>query len=1257
MPLGSNKKSSIKILDDEKLEIIMLSQGNTLNGILLQEYYRNQKNTWESPLTEEEINLSYEIENEYRKLGVVFGLNSGAGTPSRTLTFEQVPSVYHVTFGSDAHSQINDGDPEEGVLSYSYDYSVSNNLQSEEESEETIYSNQEEETDPDIFLPSFFDPTNDQLLIGITGSIESLCGAISGGFAGDTQINNSINPQNLDWLSINLEPDGYFATLIRGFIGDPETQDRAIDVGDPSRTNDPGTTGFYDPITDSYQKFSNYNYFRLSDTELGLRNASIQQIKTYNKWIQDGAVGGNFTINGNGISSDQISAYYEIGVNTQIVQPGASANVALSHIPTYYNMYQALGQSYNVIVDSCRNYIKNYLIFNKPPKMMVWGKVIGGIRPFSGAGWWNNPPLINANNEIIFGVDSLNKNTASGRLYGEGSTGFIPYIWNKTDNSITAGSGNNYQWSSGGDYPLGSYENRSKSMVFEGASNCAAVFSRCRDMDCYAYQFYASVPNYDLRETGTYENWDFVNFTGDSVGSGDLRYYVGDASFDSSATGATLIPVGVDSWAPKDAVEKALYKSLRLNWLAFYKYFGKKAAIGIEPHLDLFLPFNTHLGFATDHEDFEKLYMKSFYDPITAEEAELHGFDEGEILEPKYFVYWSASYFYLERAFGTNSENSLIGDARKKYINGYFRKNMERRFPPEPGMTQDNEMHWRVGTSWHKYLCKKLDEFGLERTRTIRNYADSKRFEKNNITKTQMILLNQGRSIQFPSLAFDIAYGTTHSTDINLLNSYSDMEVEYGMNTGLGDVDLGDPDESLTSISISNFVPLVSSFLSQTDSSGYTFDWDWISVNIESGASVHAVLFGGSGSTVTIPLNYSNFNRSGTISDATQRILNTIEGYYPGLTPGEITYGQFHDSCVRANNDVAYWIKENAPSVKVMNWWKASVSPIPLIGAGFWNNPGEEPLDENGTPPNGVDSLYKQAQIQSRTASGATTYGLFAGETGTEVRSVNPPAWDTDMSNYPVGSYKARMYSIPFEMAENSRGLGDGFDLIAHQSYHPIYPEERPLSSIQNNEYSYIQADDLTLGWINNGSIYVRRNDALESAYIVNRNNWIANWKVFGLKATVGTELVWDYPGFTANRFSGLATDHEDYKATFIDAILDPITSEEVSLYELPSFTEGKILVPKYWTFWNTSWFTLTRIMDEGLGNFTNVVARDRFRSNIEWRFYGNESPEVDWTSGSDWHAYICKQMDLFGLERCRITKESLDNARKSPLAIQTFQE
>lgn len=679
MPLGLSRNTLSKFQEDDDLEIVILHQGNSLNGLLLQEYYRNQKGTWLSQMTQDEIDEAYAIEAEYRSLGVVFGLNSGAGTPNSAFTFDQVPSLYHATFGSDAHGIVDNG--LSGVT--------------------------------------------------LTGTVEGLLGALSGGFASDTQINNSVNSHELDWVSVNLEPDGYFATLIRGFVGDPTLVDRAIDIGDPSRTNS-GTTGYYDPITDSYKNFTDYNFFRLSDNEKTFRNASIQMLKTYDKWIEDGAVRGNFTINGSGISGGTVGAYYEVGVNTQIIESGASANIALPHIPTYYNMYQALGRSYNEIIDSCRSYTKETLGFNKPPKMIVWGKRIAGANPLAGTGWWNNPPQIAANYTVTFGVDSLNKNAASARSFGEGNTGFVNYIWDKTNMSLTAQSGTNINWSSGGAYPLGSWENRARAMSFEGASHSANIFLNCRDMDCFAYQYYEILPNHDLRELCATANWDISNFTGSDspsdpyspAGEGQLQYFMGPVSFDSSATGATLVPSGtLQSWLPMEQKKIAMYKSHRLNWLAFYKYFEKKAAIGAELHMDISVSSNTHFGFATDHQDFEDIYLKSFYDPITEEEASLYGFVEGEILEPKYFTFWSASYFYLVCAFGSPTSET-ISSARKNYINGYVRNNLLTRFPPPEGLTAD----WREGSAWHKYLCKQMDYFGLERVRTIRRYANSRRF-------------------------------------------------------------------------------------------------------------------------------------------------------------------------------------------------------------------------------------------------------------------------------------------------------------------------------------------------------------------------------------------------------------------------------------------------------------------------------------------------------------------------------------------------
>lgn len=650
MPLGSAKS----LFDNtDKLEIIVLNQGNN-QELPVVRYHKSGFSTY--PISSSE---SLEVLNSYRKLGVVFGANSGAGDPSSSLTFAQVPSLYDMGFGTDDPIIINSG--------------------------------------------------------GKTGTIEQICGAISGGFASETTINNSTNDVIYDWVSLNLEPYIIDQVILRGFVGEPNSDDRPVDAAG-------GTVGFPNhrylkwSQTTGKTAWTNYPLFYLGDDDTQRRNNTIQLLKSYDDWVNlDSATGGAGDTSG-------LTSYYSTSDGlSPYGQPNINIAFQASEYPTYYNLYKACLYSNIKGLNYCRPYVRNTLGFNKNPKVMLWWKSPIIPVPLGGLGWFNNPVWISAGNSYVFSNDHLTAASFSARCFGPTTVGFIPYKWDKTNNSVTANSpdNNNFQWSSStANYPIGSHESRARALAFEAVSNFSDFNSA--DMDCIAAQFYYPIYDQDLREICATSNWDFTNFTGSNSSITGTGEFMGGAYFDVSATGATLVPIqGGDSWVPKSNAEVAVYKASRLNWLAYNKYFGNKASVGMELHMDLFIPRNTHLGFATNHDDFERIHLKSLYDPVTQEEASLYGLTAGVVYRPKYFAFWTATYYYLSLAFG--GANQILSDSKKEQISGYLRGNLKKRFPPPEGMGAT----WSLGSEWHRYLCRKLDEFGIERVKRVREFSDS----------------------------------------------------------------------------------------------------------------------------------------------------------------------------------------------------------------------------------------------------------------------------------------------------------------------------------------------------------------------------------------------------------------------------------------------------------------------------------------------------------------------------------------------------
>ena len=550
--------------------------------------------------------------------------------------------------------------------------------------------------------------------------------------------------------------------------------------------------------------------------------------------------------------------------------------------------------------------------------------------------------------------------------------------------------------------------------------------------------------------------------------------------------------------------------------------------------------------------------------------------------------------------------------------------------------------------------ARKIGEVWVRNSSGIAEKVYPNTSEENDET-TEIVIMNQGSDQQMPSLRFDQVFSGSWSTGMETL--YRNAGVKFGLNTGVGSTGgSGDPGTLVTKAQ-ENLTPIISAFLADQSTNPTTsFNWDWgISINIENGTSVQAVLRGGANETDIVPLNYQFFDRSGAISNETQQVINTALAYYPSATSTTITYQQLHNACKQANIDVATWVKAQAPSAKVMNWWKTAASPIPLI-QGWWNNDQALALTVDGYPTNGVDTIYQRAASGRRTINGDQQYLA----SGTTVSLPSPTDWSYGFDSYPIGSYQARGTAVPFEMCVNSNGIQTGVDCVVHQSYFPVYPIERTLNVIPSNGYTSIGANDLTHGFDSSGTRYTKFFDAKEAVARTTRNNWLANWKQFGSKASIGTELSMDYAGFEDNRFNGLAIDPFDYLDMFINPIVQRVTKEEILRFGLPSDLVGKKLFPRYWVFWNAAYYFLYLLMTHGGGEgrnggpgsdfATNTNARLRSRDNIRSRFQSRQgAPVVNWTEGSDWHGFVCQQLDVDGYERLDLVKSTIEEERLDP--------
>jgi hypothetical protein len=507
----------------------------------------------------------------------------------------------------------------------------------------------------------------------------------------------------------------------------------------------------------------------------------------------------------------------------------------------------------------------------------------------------------------------------------------------------------------------------------------------------------------------------------------------------------------------------------------------------------------------------------------------------------------------------------------------------------------------------------------------------------------KIVILSQGSGgIQIPSLNLGMNTG--------IEAALRSLGCVFGMNSGIGGG--GTNSQTLVTAAQSFLDPVLTRYQNGT---GLQNGYDWISVNVEGYAVTENLIRGGAGSDALIPSNYTYFDRASSNVTLAQ-VVNQLAAYGYTATSGQVTYGMLHDTLVRAQQDLADWVRADARTsgAKVACWAKHDGKPLPLFGDGWWNNPGTSMTTlGNGLsyPQNGTDSLTKNAAAGMRTITGQNAWKIVDGDL-----AESSDTWSGGFETYPTGSHEARGHARQFEAVANTAVLAPKFDAMPSQNYQPVYPASRPLTSISNLAFATsIAPTDLTLGFTTAADRYVRRQPALDAVYLSNRLCWLASWKTFGSKASFGTEMSMDFGGFALNPFNGLATEIDDWEACYIDAVLDPVTEAESTRYGLSSNLIGTVLTPSHWFFWTAE----ADFLDDAFANNSGVTvltgdALTRTRANLVWRFGGSYGASPDWAQGSAWHQHVAEQLDGFAVQRVARLRSRVNAASKANAARQS---
>ena len=309
-------------------------------------------------------------------------------------------------------------------------------------------------------------------------------------------------------------------------------------------------------------------------------------------------------------------------------------------------------------------------------KVIQWWKHGANLMPLTGSGWYNQPW------DGGFNVTSINKSAYDPYTTIDGTSAFRAEsgVINSTRDGTQTWSGD---FSA---YPLGSYDARAEAVSFEASANSAGIGEGA---DVVVFQLYGGLADRLIAE-------------------------IHEAPTNNSGE-ATLISTNANVFVTREEKRAAMRRQSRLAWLASLKHFGLRSAIGSELAFDAWLPGNLWIGLATPHDDYIDTRVDPMLEPITQAEIDRYGLPSiwrDVAIVPRHWCFWNnASDFLASDAFGGALDTT---------VTTRLRDNLESRFP---GQAVD----WTLGSAWHQHLVEKLDEFGVERCRRVKQALDSAR--------------------------------------------------------------------------------------------------------------------------------------------------------------------------------------------------------------------------------------------------------------------------------------------------------------------------------------------------------------------------------------------------------------------------------------------------------------------------------------------------------------------------------------------------
>jgi hypothetical protein len=348
---------------------------------------------------------------------------------------------------------------------------------------------------------------------------------------------------------------------------------------------------------------------------------------------------------------------------------------------TFNDGYETMRRSVGEVADWLRTQCSGV-------RVNWWAKHALSPTPLGSSGWWNHPftetQTINGVTIPVFGQDSKFKSAFAGLRTITGEA-----LWSVVDGAV---SKSNQAWTSDmASYPVGSHLARARARAFEMAENTRKFAANVDAIPCQAYfpVYPAGRPLQDISP---------LSFT--------IAGTPSDLTLGWASSG--------DRFIEREKALAAAYQAHRLTWLASWKAFGRKAAMGTEPMCDYSIGDNPFSLLTQTAADYQSTVIDAVFDPLTSAEASQYGLSSnlvGLSLMPSYWFFWTASEFFLrDQAFRADSADAAI---QARIDRG--RANLVW----QHGSGFSGTIDWTVDSAWHRHVAERLDVMLDERVQRV----------------------------------------------------------------------------------------------------------------------------------------------------------------------------------------------------------------------------------------------------------------------------------------------------------------------------------------------------------------------------------------------------------------------------------------------------------------------------------------------------------------------------------------------------------